>query len=99
MIDYELTDLLIELEEIQQDRFLNLARGQQVVDLLAFYHIPESLFILRQEPQNGRQPHDGRHAGDLLGLDAKGHGSFADQVRGEKPEVRGGFLSRLEVRG
>ena len=32
MIDYELTDLLIELEEIQQDRFLNKARGQQVVD-------------------------------------------------------------------
>ncbi len=60
MIDYELTDLLIELEEIQQDRFLNLARGQQVVDLLSFYHIPERLYILRQEPQNGRQPHQCR---------------------------------------
>ena len=60
MIDYELTDLLIELEEIQQDRFLNLARGQQVVDLLEFYHIPEALYILRQEPQNGREPHQCR---------------------------------------
>ena len=60
MIDYELTDLLIELEEIQQDRFLNKARGQQVVDLLEFYDIPESLFILKQEPQNGREPHQCR---------------------------------------
>lgn len=60
MIDYELTDLLIELEEIQQDRFLNLARGQQVVDLLGFYSIPEELYVLRQEPQNGRQPHQCR---------------------------------------
>lgn len=60
MIDYELTDLLIELEEIQQDRFLNLARGQQVVDLLEFYNISESLYQLRQEPQNGRQPHQCR---------------------------------------
>ncbi|AUM11672.1 hypothetical protein [Ketobacter alkanivorans] len=60
MIDYELTDLLIELEEIQQDRFLNKARGQQVVDLLAFYDIPESLYELRQEPQNGREPHQCR---------------------------------------
>lgn len=60
MIDYELTDLLIELEEIQQDRFLNKARGQQVMDLLAFYDIPESLYVLRQEPQNGREPHQCR---------------------------------------
>ena len=60
MNDYELTDLLIELEEIQQDRFLNKARGQQVVDLLAFYDIPQSLYILRQEPQNGRDPHQCR---------------------------------------
>jgi len=60
MIDYELTDLLIELEEIQQDRFLNKARGQQVVDLLAFYDIPESIYELRQEPQNGRDPHQCR---------------------------------------
>lgn len=60
MIDYELTDLLIELEEIQQDRFLNLARGQQVVDLLTFYNIPEDLYTLKQEPQNGRQPHQCR---------------------------------------
>ena len=34
MIDYELTDLLIELEEIQQNQSFNLARGQQVADLL-----------------------------------------------------------------
>jgi len=60
MIDYELTDLLIELEEIQQDRFLNKARGQQVKDLLDFYDIPESLYILKQEPQNGREPHQCR---------------------------------------
>lgn len=60
MIDYELTDLLIELEEIQQDRFLNLARGQQVLDLLQFYNIPEHLYSLRQEPQNGREPHQCR---------------------------------------
>lgn len=60
MIDYELTDLLIELEEIQQDRFLNLARGQQVIDLLSFYNIPEQLYVLRQEPQNGREPHQCR---------------------------------------
>ena len=60
MIDYELTDLLIELEEIQQDRFLNKARGQQVLDLLEFYQIPESLYTLKQEPQNGREPHQRR---------------------------------------
>ncbi|MAR91077.1 MAG: hypothetical protein SV765_09865 [Pseudomonadota bacterium] len=60
MIDYELTDLLIELEEIQQDRFLNKARGQQVMDLLAFYEIPEDLYVIRQEPQNGREPHQRR---------------------------------------
>ena len=60
MIDYELTDLLIELEEIQQDQFLNKARGQQVVDLLAFYEIPQTLYTLRQEPQNGREPHQCR---------------------------------------
>lgn len=60
MIDYELTDLLIELEEIQQDRFLNKARGQQVLDLLEFYHMPESLYVLKQEPQNGREPHQCR---------------------------------------
>lgn len=60
MIDYELTDLLIELEEIQQDRFLNKARGQQVVDLLDFYEIPEPLYILQQEPQNERDPHQRR---------------------------------------
>ena len=56
MIDYELTDLLIELEEIQQDQSLNLARGQQVADLLAFYEIPEELYTLKQEPPNGRPP-------------------------------------------
>lgn len=60
MIDYELTDLLIELEEIQQDRFLNKARGQQVMDLLDFYEIPQSLYRLQQEPQNGRDPHQCR---------------------------------------
>ncbi len=60
MIDYELTDLLIELEEIQQDRFLNKARGQQVLDLLSFYDIPQSLYVLKQEPQNEREPHQCR---------------------------------------
>lgn len=54
MIDYELTDLLIELEEIQQDLFINMARGQQVADLLAFYDIPAELYGLRQEPREGR---------------------------------------------
>ncbi len=54
MIDYELTDLLIELEEIQQHMFLNRARGQQVADLLSFYEIPEHLYTLKQEPQEGR---------------------------------------------
>ena len=56
MIDYELTDLLIELEEIQQDQSFNLARGQQVADLLAFYAIPKELYSLKQEPANGRPP-------------------------------------------
>ena len=60
MIDYELTDLLIELEEIQQDRFLNKARGQQVMDLLSFYEIPEELYVLKQEPQNEQEPHQRR---------------------------------------
>lgn len=54
MIDYELTDLLIELEEIQQDLFVNMARGQQVADLLDFYEIPPQLYSLRQEPREGR---------------------------------------------
>lgn len=56
MIDYELTDLLIELEEIQQDQSLNLARGQQVADLLDFYEIPPEYYTLKQEPPNGRPP-------------------------------------------
>jgi hypothetical protein len=54
MINYELTDLLIELEEIQQDLFVNRARGQQVADLLDYYEIPPELYALRQEPLNGR---------------------------------------------
>lgn len=56
MIDYELTDLLIELEEIQQDQSFNLARGQQVADLLDFYEIPSEFYTLKQEPANGRPP-------------------------------------------
>ena len=56
MIDYELTDLLIELEEIQQNQSFNLARGQQVADLLDFYDIPAELYSLKQEPPNGRPP-------------------------------------------
>ncbi|MCG8312741.1 MAG: hypothetical protein MI976_05945 [Pseudomonadales bacterium] len=56
MIDYELTDLLIELEEIQQNQSFNLARGQQVADLLDFYEIPPELYSLKQEPANGRPP-------------------------------------------
>ena len=55
MIDYELTDLLIELEEIQQDQSFNLARGQQVADLLDFYEIPSEFYTLKQEPANGRR--------------------------------------------
>lgn len=56
MIDYELTDLLIELEEIQQNQSFNLARGQQVADLLDFFEIPPELYSLKQEPPNGRPP-------------------------------------------
>ena len=56
MIDYELTDLLIELEDIQQQKFLNLARGKQVADLLDFYEMPAHLYSLKQEPANGRPP-------------------------------------------
>lgn len=54
MIDYELTDLLIELEEMQQELFIHRARGQQVADLLEYYKIPEGLYSLKQEPQEGR---------------------------------------------
>ncbi|PCJ45941.1 MAG: hypothetical protein COA99_03620 [Moraxellaceae bacterium] len=56
VIDFELTDLLIELEDIQQQKFLNLARGQQVTDLLDFYEMPQNLYTLKQEPANGRPP-------------------------------------------
>lgn len=54
MIDFELTDLLIELEEIQRERILHLARGREVADLLNFYEIPAHLYALKQEPAAGR---------------------------------------------
>lgn len=59
MIDFELTDLLIELEEIQRERILHLARGREVADLLDFYEIPTHLYSLKQEPASGR-PEDQR---------------------------------------
>ena len=54
MPDHELTELLIELERIQTERFQTKARGQQAADLLAYYNIPETLYLLKQEPANGR---------------------------------------------
>lgn len=54
MIDFELTDLLIELEEIQRERILHLARGRELADLLDFYEIPPHLYALKQEPLAGR---------------------------------------------
>ena len=54
MIDYELTDLIIELEDIQQQQFLNVARGKQAAYLLDFYDMTPHLYSLKQEPANGR---------------------------------------------
>lgn len=54
MIDYDLTDLLIELEEIQTNRCTYVARGQQAADLLEFYKIPSHLYSLSQEPDHER---------------------------------------------
>ena len=54
MADFELTDLLIELEEIQRDRLQDLARGRELEDLLGFYEIPAHLYSIKPEPSRGR---------------------------------------------
>jgi len=60
VIDNELTDLLIELEDIQQLNFLGLARGKQLAELLVFYKLPKHLYTLKQEPLNEHTPEHGR---------------------------------------
>lgn len=54
MSDFELTDLLIELEELQRDSLQEMARGRELRDLLSFYEIPDRLFSLKSEPAHGR---------------------------------------------
>lgn len=54
MADFELTDLLIELEEMQRDSLQEVARGRELSDLLSFYDIPRHLYTLKAEPSNGR---------------------------------------------
>jgi hypothetical protein len=49
MSDFELTDLLIELEEIQRDPASSLARGRELADILALYDIPTHLYTLKTE--------------------------------------------------
>jgi hypothetical protein len=49
MINYELTDQLIELENIQKNQFFNRARGQQATEILSHYALPENYFTLKKE--------------------------------------------------
>jgi len=60
MINYELTDQLIELEQIQRDRLLSRARGQQAAEILAHYDIPEALYCLKQESEDPENPERNR---------------------------------------
>ena len=49
MIDFELTEQLIELENIQRQHFLNRARGKQASELLSYYKIPAHLYRMVRE--------------------------------------------------
>lgn len=60
MINYELTDQLIELENIQRDQYLNRARGQQATEILNHYLLPENYYTLAKEPGTGRPEGKGR---------------------------------------
>ena len=60
MINYELTDQLIELENIQRDQFLSRARGQQATEILNHYNLPEDYYSLTKESDNARQAGKGR---------------------------------------
>lgn len=60
MINYELTDQLIELENIQRDRFLYRARGQQATEILEHYEIPKELYVLKKESACEENPERNR---------------------------------------
>lgn len=60
MINYELTDQLIELESIQRDFILNRARGQVATELLDHYKIRPELYCLAKETVEEGEDHSGR---------------------------------------
>jgi hypothetical protein len=60
MINYELTDQLIELENIQRDQYLSRARGQQATEVLNHYKLPKNYYSLTKECDNARQAGKGR---------------------------------------
>ncbi|MEZ5505090.1 MAG: hypothetical protein R3F38_03565 [Gammaproteobacteria bacterium] len=51
MIDYELTDSLDRTGRNSAGSLSNLARGQQVVDLLNFYNIPKNFYVPGRNPR------------------------------------------------
>lgn len=59
-MNYELTDQLIELENIQREYFLNRARGQQASELLDYYEVPKYLYSLMKEPPREDNPEHAR---------------------------------------
>lgn len=60
MINYELTDQLIELESIQRDFLLNRARGQVATELLDHYKIRSELYSLAKEKAEEGDDNTGR---------------------------------------
>ncbi|MBV1881795.1 MAG: hypothetical protein KUG82_09190 [Pseudomonadales bacterium] len=60
MINYELTDQLIELENIQRDQFLSRARGRQASEIINHYHLSPNYYSLTKESDNARQTGKGR---------------------------------------
>jgi len=78
MIDYELTDLLIELEDIQQLNFLGMARGRQVAELLEFYKLPKHLYSLKQESLNEHEPDRSRRT-----IACFNFGLVTDELKGD----------------
>jgi len=60
MINYELTDQLIELENIQRDQLLSRARGQEATEILNHYSLPEDYYALTKESSNSNLAGKGR---------------------------------------
>ena len=58
MINYELTDQLIELENIQRDQYLS--RGRQASEIISHYQLSPNYYSLTKECDNARQAGKGR---------------------------------------